>query len=121
MELLNSYNSPNISGSNSGAHAATSAAKQSSGPQSASTAAQVNDESLAGQKLQAALENLDLPEIADGSARVELDFNQDTGRVIAKVTDRLSGEILREIPSRELQQLFSQMREYLGSFVDEEI
>ena len=52
---------------------------------------------------------------------VELNFNQDTGRVVAKITDRASGEILRELPSKELQQLFSQMREYLGSVVDEEI
>ena len=72
-------------------------------------------------KLQAALGKLHLPEIANNDARVELNFNQDTGRVVAKITDRASGEVLRELPSKELQQLFSQMREYLGSFVDEEI
>ena len=72
-------------------------------------------------KLQQALANLDIPEIANNDARVELNFNQDTGRVVAKITDRASGEILRELPSKELQQLFSQMREYLGSVVDEEI
>ena len=72
-------------------------------------------------KLQQALANLDIPEIADNDARVELNFNQDTGRVVAKITDRASGEVLRELPSKELQQLFSQMREYLGSVVDTEI
>ncbi|KZD00214.1 MULTISPECIES: flagellar protein FlaG [unclassified Thalassospira] len=72
-------------------------------------------------KLQRTLGELDIPEIANNDARVELNFNQDTGRVIAKITDRASGEVIRELPSKELQQLFSQMREFLGSIVDKEI
>ncbi|MDG4718313.1 MULTISPECIES: flagellar protein FlaG [Thalassospira] len=117
MEVVNSYSS-------SGPSSSYSAPAPKIDTTAASTAAAVktaDKPSAVQQKLQDALASLDLPEVANGSARVELNFNQDTGRVVAKVTDRLSGDILREIPSKELQQLFSQMREYLGSFVDEEI
>ncbi|MEQ8287359.1 flagellar protein FlaG [Thalassospira sp.] len=121
MELINTYSS--------------SAAAQSSKPSSTPSAPAITvsaqtdqpafgskgSDSSQGSKLQKALANLDIPEIANNDARVELNFNQDTGRVVAKVMDRASGEVLRELPSKELQQLFSHMREYLGSVVDEEI
>ncbi|WP_430472907.1 flagellar protein FlaG [Thalassospira lucentensis] len=122
MELINTYTS-------------SSAAAQSSKPSSTPSAPAINvsaqtdlatfgskgSGSSQGFKLQKALANLDIPEIANNDARVELNFNQDTGRVVAKIMDRASGEVLRELPSKELQQLFSHMREYLGSVVDEEI
>jgi len=123
MELVNTYTS--------GSSPAQSAKLSSSVPSAPANngAAQVELAPAQSQKidngpaskLQQALANLDIPEIANNDARVELNFNQDTGRVVAKITDRASGEILRELPSKELQQLFSQMREYLGSVVDEEI
>lgn len=120
MEVVNNYSSP---GGSTGSYATpTPKVENTSVNTAASTAvAAASKPSAVSQKLQDALANLDLPDVANGSARVELNFNQDTGRVIAKVTDRVSGDVLREIPSKELQQLFSQMREYLGSFVDEEI
>ncbi|MDP2696656.1 flagellar protein FlaG [Thalassospira sp.] len=71
------------------------------------------------QKLKQAFAALDLPEMPVDDYRVELNFNRDTGRVVAKVMDT-NGETLREIPTKELQRLFSQIREYLGSVVDEE-
>ncbi|WP_417844554.1 flagellar protein FlaG [Thalassospira sp.] len=71
-------------------------------------------------KLKQAFADLDLTGRPIDNYRVELNFNRDTGRVVAKVTDRTNGEILREIPSKELQNLFSQIRDYLGTFVNEE-
>ena len=71
-------------------------------------------------QLKQAFADLDLPDRSIDNYRVELNFNRDTGRVIAKVTDRSNGEVLREIPSKELQKLFSQIRDYLGTFVNEE-
>jgi flagellar protein FlaG len=71
------------------------------------------------QQLKQAFSDLDLPDMPIDNYRVELNFSRDTGRVIAKVTDRTNGEVLREIPSKELQHLFSNIREYLGTFVDE--
>jgi flagellar protein FlaG len=119
MEIANTYTSSNASAQSS---------KSTVSAPSAPVIASSNQTEMTGSaamsqasKLQQALGKLDIPEIANGDARVELNFNQDTGRVVAKITDRVSGELLRELPSKELQQLFSQMREYLGSIVDEEI
>ena len=67
------------------------------------------------QELQKALANLGLPTDA---FRMELSYSQDTGRVVARVLDKDSGKVLREIPSRELQRLFSQMRDFVGAVVD---
>ncbi|WP_430470904.1 flagellar protein FlaG [Thalassospira lucentensis] len=121
MELVSTYTSSTTQSSSSSVKAPS--APTSNSPKQLDLAAvrpQTTDNGPAS-KFQQALANLDIPEIANNDARVELNFNQDTGRVVAKITDRASGEILRELPSKELQQLFSQMREYLGSVVDEEI
>lgn len=72
------------------------------------------------QSLKQALRDLEVPDLPLDSFRLELDFNQDAGRVVARVLDKGSGELLREIPSKELQQLFAHMREFLGSLVDEQ-
>ena len=120
MEITNTY-----SASNASAQSSKLSANAPSVPAIVSTRQSNSSESSASHsqasKLQNALQQLDIPEIANNDARVELNFNQDTGRVVAKITDRTSGEVLRELPSKELQQLFSQMREFLGSIVDEEI
>lgn len=123
MELVNTYTS--------GSAPAQSAKLSTPAPSAPANNAPVQIDTVSARpqkpdngpasKLQQALANLDIPEISNNDARVELNFNQDTGRVVAKITDRASGEVLRELPSKELQQLFSQMREYLGSVVDEEI
>jgi flagellar protein FlaG len=122
MEVVKNYSTPSGSG---GIPLAASSAPPVAPAKvdviSSPVAKPENKPSAVPQKMQDALASMDLPDLADGTARVELNFNQDTGRVVAKVTDRTSGEVLRELPSKELQQLFSQMRDYLGSFVDEEI
>ncbi|RCK30177.1 hypothetical protein TH9_19240 [Thalassospira xiamenensis] len=123
MEIVSAYQNQRSSGSASGSASSAPSnvadrgisAKPLTSGESSSTSVD------AGHRLQAALAKLDIPELTDANARIELNFNQDTGRVIAKVTDRSNGEVLREIPSKELQHLFSQIREYLGSIVDEEI
>tara|TARA_R110000868_G_scaffold165328_4_gene398418 strand:- start:34472 stop:34858 length:387 start_codon:yes stop_codon:yes gene_type:complete len=128
MELVSTYQNQRSTGPVSGSAPSSSAPSTSNNagnalisvksPSSGDASSAPAD---AGQKLQAALAKLDIPELNDANARIELNFNQDTGRVVAKVTDRSNGDVLREIPSKELQHLFSQIREYLGSVVDEEI
>jgi|GEM_PF-737168 len=125
MEIvIGAYQSQRSSGSSSGSavSASLNTTGQSASAKSAATSSDANHyKADAGHRLQQALAKLDIPELSDDNSRIELNFNQDTGRVIAKVTDRYSGEVLREIPSKELQHLFAQIREYLGSVVDEEI
>ncbi len=124
MEIVSAYQNQRSAGSVSGS--APTASNNAAG-QSVSISAKPSFDTKgpaqadAGHRLQKALSSLDIPELADANARIELNFNQDTGRVIAKVTDRSNGEVLCEIPSKELQHLFSQIREYLGSIIDEEI
>ena len=121
MEVVNNYNAPSSSGGNTQSAPAAPAVPAARADAGFAAAKPETKASAVPQKMQDALASIDLPDLANGTARVELNFNQDTGRVVAKVTDRVSGDVLRELPSKELQQLFSQMREYLGSFVDEEI
>lgn len=123
MEIVSAYQSQKATGLTTSSASSTSsnAAGSQISVKSSSKSDSSADQADAGHRLQAALAKLDIPELADSNARIELNFNQETGRVIAKVTDRSNGEVLREIPSKELQHLFSQIREYLGSIVDEEI
>ncbi|OSQ43738.1 flagellar protein FlaG [Thalassospira alkalitolerans] len=128
MELVSTYQNQRSTGPVSGSAPSSSASSASNNAgnalisvESPSSGDANSAPADAGQKLQAALAKLDIPELNDSNARIELNFNQDTGRVVAKVTDRSNGDVLREIPSKELQHLFSQIREYLGSVVDEEI
>ncbi len=128
MELVSTYQNQRSTGPVSGSAPSSSASSASNNAgnalisvKSPSSGDANSAPADAGQKLQAALAKLDIPELNDSNARIELNFNQDTGRVVAKVTDRSNGDVLREIPSKELQHLFSQIREYLGSVVDEEI
>ncbi|WP_082049554.1 flagellar protein FlaG [Thalassospira sp. HJ] len=121
MEVVQNYSAPSSPGGNAHPAPAAPAAPAARADTGAAAAKPEVKPSAVPQKMQEALASIDLPDLADGTARVELNFNPDTGRVVAKVTDPVSGDVLRELPSKELQQLFSQMREYLGSFVDEEI
>ncbi|SOB95395.1 flagellar protein FlaG [Thalassospira xiamenensis] len=123
MEIVSAYQSQKATGLTTSSASSTSsnAAGSQISVKSSSKSDSSTDQADAGHRLQAALAKLDIPELADSNARIELNFNQETGRVIAKVTDRSNGEVLREIPSKELQHLFSQIREYLGSIVDEEV
>ncbi len=124
MEIISTHSSSNPPAQNAKASVSTLSAPEIAASKSTETATESRSktfENTQAAKLQKALSKLDIPEISNGNARVELNFNQDTGRVVAKITDRASGEVLRELPSKELQQLFSQMREYLGSIVDEKI
>lgn len=123
MELNNSYTAigQRNFGTKSSTVATTSGQTSLQNSLTAAGTASLASDNEQAAKLQQALSQLDIPELSDKNARVELNFNQDTGRVVARITDRTSGEILRELPSKELQQLFAQMREYLGSVVDEQI
>ena len=75
----------------------------------------------AERRLQSALRALNLLDdpAGSGQSRMELAYNRDTGRVVARIMDKESGELVREIPSKELQRLFAQMRKYLGHVFDE--
>lgn len=126
MEIANTVQSQlptgtksDVISSNSGTSVAPSSTAASAVNHSNSAQYSTPKQAPTEQQLKQAFSDLDLPDMPIDNYRVELNFSRDTGRVIAKVTDRTNGDVLREIPSKELQHLFSNIREYLGTFVDE--
>ncbi|HNR87036.1 MAG TPA: flagellar protein FlaG [Spirochaetota bacterium] len=53
------------------------------------------------------------------NTRVSFHFNDDANRVVMKVRDGKTEEVIQEIPPRELIRLLTQIRETIGMFVDE--
>ena len=50
--------------------------------------------------------------------RVQLDIDGDTGRVVAEVRKKDSGELVTEVPSRTLLRQAAMLRETLGMILD---
>ncbi len=63
------------------------------------------------------------PPIADGpkvvKMRAELRFDEFVNRVVGRIVDEETGEEIREIPPKELIELYHKTREMLGPIVDE--
>ncbi|MCU0821015.1 MAG: flagellar protein FlaG [Spirochaetes bacterium] len=51
--------------------------------------------------------------------RVSFKFHEKANRVIMKVVDTKTDEVVREIPPKEMIKLLEQMHELIGMFVDE--
>lgn len=53
--------------------------------------------------------------------RVQLDVDSSTGRVIGKVVDKQSGEVMRQLPTPEMLQLIAKAKELFGDLVNEKV
>lgn len=53
--------------------------------------------------------------------RVQLDVDSSTGRVIGKVVDKLSGEVMHQLPTPEMLQLIAKAEELFGDLVNEKV
>ena len=51
--------------------------------------------------------------------RVRFSYHEENNKIILRVTDSESGEVIREIPSRNVQKLHDHIQEYIGMLVDE--
>jgi flagellar protein FlaG len=51
--------------------------------------------------------------------RVSFSYHEKTNRVIMRVTDTVTNEIIREIPPKEMIRLLEHIHEMIGMFVDE--
>jgi flagellar protein FlaG len=56
-----------------------------------------------------------LPEITDG--KLQLAIDRDTGRVIGRIVDKQSGELIRQMPSEEMLRLIAATKAELGPLV----
>lgn len=52
-------------------------------------------------------------------AKLSLDIDEASGRIVGRVVDRSTGETIRQIPSDEMLRLIAATKEFLGSFVDQ--
>ena len=60
-----------------------------------------------------------VPELKSmSSAKLELDIDQDSGRVVGRVIDQGTGELIRQIPTEEMLSLIAQTKEMLGALYD---
>lgn len=57
----------------------------------------------------------------EADTRVQLDVDSSTGRVIGKVIDKQSGEIMHQLPSPEMLQLIAKAKELFGELVNEKV
>ena len=53
--------------------------------------------------------------------KVQLDIDGDTGRVVAEVREKESGELVREVPSRTLLRQAAMLNETLGMILDKPV
>lgn len=61
------------------------------------------------------------PNTARAETRVQLDVDSSTGRVIGKVVDKQSGEVMRQLPTPEMLQLIAKAKELFGDLVNEKV
>ena len=52
------------------------------------------------------------------SRKIQLSYDEEINRVIVTVVDRDSGEVLREIPSKDLQRLARHLKDAIGVLYD---
>ena len=51
--------------------------------------------------------------------RVRFSYHEENNQIILRVSDSETGEVIREIPSRNVQKLHDHIQEYIGMLVDE--
>lgn len=49
---------------------------------------------------------------------ISFEMNEELGRVIAKIVDRTTGEVIREIPPKEMQEVAARLHEAAGRLLD---
>ncbi len=57
--------------------------------------------------------------MGDLSERISFSYHEKTNRIIVKVIDSSTNEVVREIPPKDLIKLLEHIKEYMGMFVDE--
>ncbi len=61
-----------------------------------------------------------LNNVVDGiNARISFSYNDKANRIVVKVINTETSEVIREVPPKEIIRLLEHMREYLGIMVDE--
>lgn len=85
-------------------------------------AASGNQVGNASESLNTALVRRAAPEVQPPmSARLELDIDPETDRVIGRIVDKETGEVLKQIPPESMLKLIEMAEMAQGAFVDEKL
>ena len=52
--------------------------------------------------------------------RVSFTFNEKTRRVVMKITDPITREVVKQIPSKDMVRILENIHDFVGMFVDEQ-
>ena len=94
----------------------TNTANQAERGKSAQTAGLRQE--LTGPLAQKVLEDAGIKPVEIDRYRVQLDIDGDTGRVVAEVREKESGDLVAEVPSRTLLRQAAMLKETLGMILD---
>lgn len=77
------------------------------------------DAAVTGERIGALLAELAGPEFrGTATTRLQIDIDQDAGRVYGRLVDRNTGEAVVEIPTKEMRALLARAREMFGPLFD---
>ena len=76
---------------------------------------------LRGELAQKLLQESGIKQADLAKYQVKLDIDDGTGRVVAEIRDRESGDLVTEVPSRELLRQAAMLQEVLGTILDKPV
>ena len=89
-------------------------------PQAQPNSTEIRDE-LTGPLAQRILKDSGIGAAEISKYQVKLDIDDDSGRVVAEVRDKHTGELVEEVPSRKLLRQAQLLRETLGMILDKPV
>lgn len=81
-------------------------------------AAVAGDKVVGADHLYAAAAQLKQVVEAASSRRLSMDIDQDSEQAFMRVTDLQTGEVIKQIPSKEVLELHARLRDFIGMFID---
>ena len=103
---------PPLSGARADPPAPTTEIKPAVAPTTRPAAAQATTTPASGAPAQVNQVTVDLPEITAG--KLHLSVDDETGRVVGRIIDRESGELLWQVPSDDMLRLIAATEKMLG-------
>lgn len=81
-------------------------------------AAASGDKAVGADHLYAAAAQLKQVVEAASSRRLSMDIDQDSEQAFMRVTDLQTGEVIKQIPTKEVLELHARLRDFIGMFID---
>jgi len=123
MAIINAnvYASPVLPSPNMGAAVARSGNQQQSTPSvSAEQVVQTNEgQKVSEQDVQKAIQQANA-QLAGANESISFGYEEKLGQLVVQVTDKATGAVIRQLPSRDFIQHQIFMREMIGLFLDKQ-